>query len=68
MGLIRVGKDSIISIVSESHIRVLITFIWSCTNSLVPKTNGYCYPLKVKKPCIYTWKHELAVLACFFGK
>lgn len=32
-----------------------ITFIWSCTNFLIPKTNGYLSSSKSsKKPCYYT--------------
>lgn len=38
--VIRTGR---VSIVSDRIIEIenrFITFIWSCTNSLVPKTNG----------------------------
>lgn len=46
-----------------------ITFIWSCANSLVPKTNGKLLSfISLKKPYCYAQKHELAVLAYFFGK
>lgn len=46
IGIIRKTKDKI----NEDKNR-FITFIWSCTNFSVPKTNGFFYPLKVRKPC-----------------
>lgn len=47
IGIIKRTKDK----TNEDKNRFrFITFIWSCTNFLVPKTNGYFYPLKARKP------------------
>lgn len=35
-----IGRVSIIRAVIMQEANVFITFIWSCTNFLVPKTNG----------------------------
>lgn len=37
---IMIGIVRIASVVSASKANRFITFIWNCTNSLVPKTNG----------------------------
>ena len=39
-GLIIMGIVSKSKVTSESEENMFITFIWSCTNFLVPKTNG----------------------------
>lgn len=36
----RIGKVSVMSDISMREENMFITFIWSCTNFLVPKTNG----------------------------
>ena len=39
-------------VVSVREANMFITFIWSCTNFLVPKTNGLLLSFKsLKKPC-----------------
>lgn len=35
-----IGMVRIVSVVNVSEANGFITFIWSCTNFLVPKTNG----------------------------
>lgn len=35
MGIVSKSK-----VISENEENIFITFIWSCTNFLVPKTNG----------------------------
>ena len=35
-----IGMVRIVSVVNVSEENMFITFIWSCTNFLVPKTNG----------------------------
>ena len=35
-----IGMVRIVSVVTVSEANGFITFIWSCTNILVPKTNG----------------------------
>lgn len=46
----------IMRIISESREligRILITFIWSCTNFLVPKTNGLLLSYKSEKAMLF---------------
>ena len=35
-----IGMVRIVSVVNVSEANGFITFFWSCTNCLVPKTNG----------------------------
>ena len=44
MGMI--NKNRVINVKEENR---FITFIWSCTNSLVPKTNGLLLSFKSSK-------------------
>lgn len=41
-----IGKVNISSVTSNEEVNKLITFIWSCTNFLVPKTNGLLLSFK----------------------
>ena len=44
-----VSKSRVVNVKEEN---MFITFIWSCTNFLVPKTNGQLPSFKsLKKPC-----------------
>lgn len=61
-----IGRNSIIIVVMVSSANVFITFIWSCTKFLVPKTNGLLLSYKSKKAIFYEWVQELAVLALVF--
>lgn len=36
----KIGNERVTSDMSISEENIFITFIWSCTNFLVPKTNG----------------------------
>lgn len=54
MGII--SSSRVISAKEENR---FITFIWSCTNFLVPKTNGFLSSSKSsKKPCYYARGHK----------
>ena len=44
--VIIIGRVSISSVTSIAEVNRLITFIWSCTNFLVPKTNGLLLSFK----------------------
>lgn len=37
---VKIGNKRVDSVRTKNVIDILITFIWSCTNFLVPKTNG----------------------------
>lgn len=41
-----IGKVKIISVIKVKEANIFITFIWSCTNFLVPKTNGLLLSFK----------------------
>lgn len=43
------GRVRIVIVVIIMGENMLITFIWSCTNFLVPKTNGLLLSFKSKK-------------------
>lgn len=65
----RIGKVSVMSDMSIREENMFITFIWSCTNFLVPKTNGLLLSYKSQES--REVKHggqELAVLVFFLGK
>lgn len=49
--VIIIGKVTINSEIGMEVVNRFITFIWSCTNFLVPKVNGWFYSFKsLKKP------------------
>lgn len=43
---IMMGRVNINSVTRIEEVNKLITFIWSCTNFLVPKTNGLLLSFK----------------------
>ena len=45
----RMGVDRIIKVIKMEDVIMFITFIWSCTKFLVPKTNGLLLSYKSKK-------------------
>lgn len=62
MGIVSKSK-----VTSESEENMFITFIWSCTNFLVPKTNGFLSSSKSsKKPCYYTRGHRVSSSCVLF--
>ena len=62
MGII--NKSRVISVKEENRV---ITFIWSCTNFLVPKTSRLLPSSKSsKKPCYYTWGHRISSSCMLF--
>lgn len=62
MGIINKSK-----VISEKEENRFITFIWSCTNFLAPKTNGLLSSSKSsKKPCYYTWEHRISSSCMLF--
>ena len=59
-----VNKSRVISVKEENR---FVTFIWTCTNFLVPKTNGLLLSSKSsKKPCYYTWRHRISSSCMLF--
>ena len=59
-----VNKNRVINVKEENR---FITFIWSCTNFLAPKTNGLLLSFKSsKKPCCYTWRHRISSSCILF--
>lgn len=63
---VMIGSIKIIIVVMVNSVNAFITFIWSCTKFLVPKTNGLLLSYKSKKAIFYEWVQELAVLALIF--
>lgn len=49
----RMGRSSKIKISKVTEGIMLIAFIWSCTNFLVPKTNGILLSYKSKKAVVF---------------
>lgn len=47
-----IGKVTINTNISMEVVNRFITFIWSCTNFLVPKINGWFYPSTSSKKAI----------------
>lgn len=49
---VKMGIVRVVSVRMNDEINRLITFIWSCTNFLVPKTNGILLSYKSKKAIV----------------
>lgn len=60
------GSVRIIRVRINEEVDRFITFIWSCTNSLIPKTNGILLSYKSKKAIVVSYGGlELAVPISF---
>lgn len=52
---VKIGNKRVDSVRTKNVIDILITFIWSCTNFLVPKTNGLLLSYKSQGSHIFKY-------------
>lgn len=62
------GMIKIIMVVNIRGENALITFIWSCTNFLVPKTNGLLLSFKSKKAVLLGTGCRVSSSIIFLGR